>query len=64
MHSTIEKKSLVIKKIAIARTNAIRSCRVDLSKPAPVRIETCRASGDKRIRYLTLAAKEFGWSAR
>ena len=31
----IEKKSLVSKKIAIARIIAIYSCRVDLSKPAP-----------------------------
>ena len=50
----IEKKSLVSKRIAIARINAIHSCRVDLSKPAPVRIEPCRASGGKNVKYLTL----------
>ena len=64
MYGTIEKKSLVSKKIAIARINAIHSRRVDLSKPTPVRIETCRASGVERVRYLTSAAKEFGWIAR
>jgi hypothetical protein len=64
MYSTIEKKSLVSKKIAIARINAIHARRVDLSKPTPVRIETCRASGVKRVRSLALAGKEFGWSAR
>ena len=62
MYTTIEMKSLVSKKIAIARINAIHARRVDLSKPTPVRIETCRASGDKHLRYLRLAAREFGWS--
>ena len=63
-YSKIEKQPLVSKKIAIARINAIQSRHVDLNKPAPVRIETCRASGIKRVRSLTLAVKEFGWSAR
>jgi hypothetical protein len=53
MYSTMEKKSLVSKKIAIARINAIHACRIDLSKPAPVRVETCRrASGDTPVKYM------------
>jgi hypothetical protein len=50
----IEKKSLVSKKIAIARINAIHSCRIDLSKPAPVRVEACRKAGGSNLIYLTL----------
>jgi hypothetical protein len=46
----MEKKSLVGKKTAPASKSDSR--RVDLSKPAPVRVETCRASGDKRVKYL------------
>jgi hypothetical protein len=52
----IEKKSLVGKMAATAsKPNFIHSrFRVDLSKPAPVRVQTCmmRASGDKRVKYM------------
>jgi hypothetical protein len=49
----IEKKSLVNKKVATATNFAVNSRRVDLSKPAPVRVETCRrASGDTRVKYM------------
>jgi hypothetical protein len=49
----IEKKSLVNKKVAAATIIAINSRRVDLSKPAPVRVETCRrASGDTLVKYM------------
>jgi hypothetical protein len=53
----MEKKSIVCKKTA---PKSKSSRRVDLSKPAPVRVETCRASGDKRVKSL-LTAEEFGW---
>jgi hypothetical protein len=44
----MEKKSLVGKKnVPASKSN---SQRVDLSKPAPVRVELCRASGDKRVK--------------
>jgi uncharacterized protein YpuA (DUF1002 family) len=48
----IEKKSLVSKKIAVTRINAIQSInsrRIDLSKPAPVRVETCT-----HIKYMEI----------
>ena len=48
----IEKKSLVNNKVGAATIIAINSRRVDLSKPASVRVETCRASGDKQVIYL------------
>jgi hypothetical protein len=52
------------RRIGIARMDAIHAYRADLTKPAAVRLETCRASGDKRVRYLRLPASEIGWSAR
>jgi hypothetical protein len=45
----IEKKSLVSKKAATATIIAINSRRVDLSKPAPVRAETCT-----RVKYMVI----------
>jgi hypothetical protein len=45
----MKKKSLVIKKTALAsKRNSIHSHRVDLSKPALVRVSMGWASGDKR----------------
>jgi hypothetical protein len=42
----MEKKSLVSKKNAPAsKSNSIHSRCVDLSKPAPARVETCRKAG-------------------
>ena len=54
MNSTMEKKSLVGKKNAPAsKSNSLHSRRVDLSKPAPARVETCRrASGDSPVKYM------------
>ena len=48
----IEKKSLVSKRAAAATIIAINSRRVDLSRPAPVRVELCKASGEKRGKYM------------
>jgi hypothetical protein len=46
----MEKKSLVSKKnVPASKTD---SRRVDLSKPAPVRVELCKASGEKRGKYM------------
>jgi hypothetical protein len=45
----IEKKSLVNNKVAAATIIDIHSRRVDLSKPAPVRVETCT-----RIKYMVI----------
>jgi hypothetical protein len=42
----MESKSLVNKKNVPASQNNSR--RVDLSKPPPVRVELCKASGEKR----------------
>jgi hypothetical protein len=44
----IEKKSLVNHKVAAATIIDIHS-RVDLSKPAPVRVETCT-----RVKYMVI----------
>jgi hypothetical protein len=49
----IEKKSLVNKKVAAATIVAINSRRVDLSKPAPVRLLAACSSG-KHIKRLVL----------
>jgi hypothetical protein len=46
MRSSMEKKSLEI--APAAKSN---SHRVDLSKPAPVRVETCRKAGGSTISY-------------
>jgi hypothetical protein len=49
----VEKKSLVNNKVAAATIIDIHSRRVDLTRPAPVRVETCRrASGDTRVKYM------------
>jgi hypothetical protein len=45
----IEKKSLVSKKAAAATICVINSRRMDLSKPAPVRVET-----RTRVKYMVI----------
>jgi hypothetical protein len=45
----MEKKSLVRKKAAAATIIAINTRRMDLSKPAPVRVET-----GTRVRYMVI----------
>jgi hypothetical protein len=49
----IEKKSLVSKRIAIAKINTIKSRCVDLAKPAPSRELTTTCSG-KHIKDVTI----------
>jgi hypothetical protein len=46
----MEKRSLVSKKNAPASKSNPRS--VDLSKPAPARVETCRNTGKNPLVYL------------
>ncbi len=45
----IEKKSLVSKKAAAATIIAINSRRMDLTRPAPVRVEMCT-----RVKYMVI----------
>jgi hypothetical protein len=45
----IEKKSLVSKKAAAATICVVNSRRMDLSKPEPVRVETCT-----RVKYMVI----------
>jgi hypothetical protein len=45
----IEKKSLDNHKVATATIIDIHSRRVDLNKPAPVRVETC-----SRVKYMVI----------
>ena len=46
----MEKKSLVSKKNVPASKSNLH--RVDLSKPAAVRVALCKASGDKRAKQM------------
>ncbi len=49
----IEKKLLVNKKVAAATIIATNSRRVDLSKPASFRVQTCmRSSGGRPVKYM------------